>query len=415
MRETVRVAVVDGVGEGLGAEAPAQREAPGEAEVEVSPEADVGGVDVGVHGALPGRVAHRVMAGHGLRRAVVARRDAELPGVREAADVKVPTVARGEPQHPGVVRLGVAVAPGVLREAREVLAHEELAQKAIGAHRGARGAVGHVELHEDPVTRRRAALEGVVGAVEGHEAAVDVARAHHPGAVEARDVRLREHAEGGVVRERPHVLPVDRRARRRAVLAEAVAARELPRDEGLAALPAGREEREGPGGAEHPVLPAQEHAALLDPEVEPRAARDGEVTLPGVVGPFEHAQAVDHLGDHPVEVGVALPVHVRDVVRGHSADRELHVLPVLRVEAPEEDLVGLAVAAVLREEEPRREREELRGAAPRHRAQLADVEVELRRRPRRTGAAHRGPLGLVRASLSREGEQREERRKKGTT
>lgn len=68
---------------------------------------------------------------------------------------------------------------------------------------------------------------------------------------------------------------------------------------------------------------------------------------------------VDELGDEEVEVGVALPVRVRRHVDGHPLETRLEVRAMIEVEAANEVLVRLAVARVLRDDEPRHGFEQL--------------------------------------------------------
>ena len=83
------------------------------------------------------------------------------------------------------------------------------------------------------------------------------------------------------------------------------------------------------------------------------AARDREVPLLRRVRPLEDAHRLDELGDDEVRVCVAVAVVVARVVDGDAVDGELEVLPFVRVEAAQEDLLGVARAALVREEEAR--------------------------------------------------------------
>jgi hypothetical protein len=64
-----------------------------------------------------------------------------------------------------------------------------------------------------------------------------------------------------------------------------------------------------------------------------------------------------------MQVCVALPVNVRDVVDGGATGPNLEVLPVLRVETAIEDLMRLALTAVLCEKDARTNREQIGGGA----------------------------------------------------
>jgi hypothetical protein len=151
-----------------------------------------------------------------------------------------------------------------------------------------------------------------------------------------------------------------------------------------------------PRGVKLPEGAAQHHPAVAYPEVEAGAARDGEVALTRIEGALLHGEPIDHLGEHEVEVGVALSVHVGHVVDQQAPDGKLHVLPVLRVKASQEELVRLALSPVLREVEARRQGEKLRRAAPRHGPVRVHRHAVLARAPAPRGAPHhRRRLGPV--------------------
>ena len=86
-------------------------------------------------------------------------------------------------------------------------------------------------------------------------------------------------------------------------------------------------------------------------------------------------------------VGVAVAVQVAALVDGHAADGELDVLPFARVEAAQEDLLGVPFAALVREEDARGELEKLGRVLRAARAQLADAQVEVGRAAARRSLA----------------------------
>ncbi len=90
--------------------------------------------------------------------------------------------------------------------------------------------------------------------------------------------------------------------------------------------------------------------------------RRGEVALAGEVGPFAVGEPAHDLGDHEVGVGVALAVAVRAHVDGHAIDGDGQIGAVVEIEAAQEVLVGFALAAVLRHDQPRHGFEHLAGA-----------------------------------------------------
>ena len=76
-----------------------------------------------------------------------------------------------------------------------------------------------------------------------------------------------------------------------------------------------------------------------------------------------------------MRVGVAVAVVVARVVDGDAVDGELEVLPLVRVEAAQEDLLGVARAALVREEEARGELERVGGVRARDGLELAERHV----------------------------------------
>ena len=116
-------------------------------------------------------------------------------------------------------------------------------------------------------------------------------------------------------------------------------------------------------------------AAVGEPEVIVGAARDGVVALPRIERPLDHAQRLNQLGDDEVGVGVAVAVQVARLVDRHAVDGELDVLSFARVEAAQEHLLGVALAAFVGEQDARRELEELGGVGARHERELPDVDV----------------------------------------
>ena len=103
------------------------------------------------------------------------------------------------------------------------------------------------------------------------------------------------------------------------------------------------------GPAADPGLPAR----LLQPEREVGRARHGEVPRIGPPGARAQLDALHQHRRDEVQVEVAVPVHVGDLVDRHALERHADVRAVDRVEATQEVLVGLPVPAVRGEVEPR--------------------------------------------------------------
>ena len=68
-------------------------------------------------------------------------------------------------------------------------------------------------------------------------------------------------------------------------------------------------------------------------------------------GPLRELHAADQLGNQEVEIRVALAVRVRRHVHRHAGDRGGEVGAVIEIEAAQEVLVRLALAAVLRDDD----------------------------------------------------------------
>jgi hypothetical protein len=110
-------------------------------------------------------------------------------------------------------------------------------------------------------------------------------------------------------------------------------------------------EQERALGAERADLVAGGEAALGQPQLVVGAAGDREVALPRIVGALDDAQGLDQLGDHEVQVGVAVAVQVAGLVDHVAVDPQLDVLALAGVEAAQEDLLRVALAAFVGEQE----------------------------------------------------------------
>jgi hypothetical protein len=133
----------------------------------------------------------------------------------------------------------------------------------------------------------------------------------------------------------------------------------------------------------------------------------GEVAVPREVGPLGDLDPLHQLGDHEVEIGVALPVAVADQVDRDAVHEHRHVGAVIGVEAAEEVLVRLAAAGVLHDVEPGDDLEDVGGTRVR-----AQLEVAIADRARRGGGARArgargGAEGRARVLQRRLGRRRE--------
>ena len=72
-----------------------------------------------------------------------------------------------------------------------------------------------------------------------------------------------------------------------------------------------------------------------------------EIAEIGEIGALAVVQGADQLGNHEIEIGIALAMPMGAHVDRHVVQRDINVGAVIEVEAAQEVLVGLALAAVL--------------------------------------------------------------------
>ena len=80
------------------------------------------------------------------------------------------------------------------------------------------------------------------------------------------------------------------------------------------------------------------------------APAEEKVAFIGKVRAFFVVDAFDQLGDKPVQIAVALPMRMRGHVHGHAVYEAGEIGAVVQVKAAQEILIGLAIAAVLRDD-----------------------------------------------------------------
>lgn len=94
-------------------------------------------------------------------------------------------------------------------------------------------------------------------------------------------------------------------------------------------------------------------------------ARCREIALLGKVGALLVCDAADQFRDHEIEVGIALAMGVRAHIHRHAGHTGGKIGAVVQVEAAQEILVCLAVAAVLGDDQPRHGFKQFAGAQQR--------------------------------------------------
>ena len=90
----------------------------------------------------------------------------------------------------------------------------------------------------------------------------------------------------------------------------------------------------------------------------------GEVAVLREVGPLDDVHAPEGFRDQEMEIQVSLAVNLRGFVQRNAVEIAGKVLSVLRVEAPQEDLMGLASAGVLIDKDAGHDPEKVGGGLP---------------------------------------------------
>ncbi len=107
----------------------------------------------------------------------------------------------------------------------------------------------------------------------------------------------------------------------------------------------------------------------------------GEIAFVGEIGPLADVDRPDQLGDQEIQIGIALAVRVGAHVDRHAVDRDGEIGAVVEIEAAQEILVGLAVAAVLGDDQAGHDFKRFGGPGKRPRVDIraADIFLACRR------------------------------------
>ena len=103
--------------------------------------------------------------------------------------------------------------------------------------------------------------------------------------------------------------------------------------------------------------------------VDMRRPGRGKIALLGVIRPFAVSDAVDQLRDQKIEVGITLAVGMAGHIDRDAADVGGEISAVIEIEATQEILVGLAVAGMLGNDQPRHHFQRLTWTQDRHGSQ----------------------------------------------
>ena len=272
-------------------------------------------------------------------------------------------MAQRRPDDLPIVELFELVAVHRVREeVGEVGEERHVVEEPVGLHARDRARAGAPPLAPHRVTARGAGVGRVDEAEAGDVTALHRALRDLIGRAPITVVELAAQPEAAAV------APA-RVAQQPAEPPELV--RPLPRPvfrsdvEGAQEVAAAHPRRPARDRAHHSELARRDPQEGLDEAVEEREVRRSgcaEVTLLGVVRALAVVDALDELGDHEVEVGVALTVTVARHVHRDTLHREAEVGPVIEVEPTDEVLVGLPAAAVLCRHHARYGLEKIAGA-----------------------------------------------------
>src|SRR6266436_6517041 len=258
----------------------------------------------------------------------------------------------------------------VLHDAQAARGQEELHGRDAIAHWGLQ-----LERERAPCSIRP--LARILRAEEVDASRVHVVLAHHARRLAVRRVGAAEHAKQSSQSQLSFVLRHGAGARARAVDPEPCALAELRSGEGplpLASRCPEREEAARPvrtgGGREAKSTVA--HAQLV-----PGAPCLGEIALARIEWPLRDLQALDQLGDDEVGVRISVAVRIVDLVDGDAVHAELDGLALLGVEPAQEHLLGMALPALVGDEDAGRQLEQVLGVLARDDRQLPDVDHEV--------------------------------------
>ena len=112
-------------------------------------------------------------------------------------------------------------------------------------------------------------------------------------------------------------------------------------------------------------------------QIDVHRADRGEIAFVGEVRSLADIDRADQFGDQEIQVGIALPVRMGAHVDRHFVDRDGEIGAVVEIEAAQEILVGLAVAAVLGDDQAGNDFKRFRGPGKRPRVDFRAADIFL--------------------------------------
>ena len=310
---------------------------------------------------------------------------------RTAQQRRRPAVRGAAAGHPAPIDLLLLIAVHRIVEVEREVRHEvERVAHGVGRHLRERPRSAALPLEGDAVTAGLAAVGRVDGAEAIDQPVVDGALRRRLGGVPGAVIpRIREgqavDAVAAAVAQHGVGLVVGVGHGPRSVVA-----RQLHRRQQRAAPDLRRERQQAAAEAVGAALEGEERTLQRRRIGDRRRAGGGEVALVREVRPLRELDAGDDLRNQEVDVGVALAVRVGRHVHRRAGHRHREVAAVIEVEAAQEVLVGLALAAVLRDDDARHGLEHLALAHDRPHVELTRGDRALARRLRDADQALRG-------------------------
>ena len=72
------------------------------------------------------------------------------------------------------------------------------------------------------------------------------------------------------------------------------------------------------------------------------------------IGPFVYFHSIDSFRDQPMKIGIPLAMGMADDINGNAINKNGEIRAMVGVEAAEKDLISLAAAVMLANDQPRR-------------------------------------------------------------
>ena len=130
--------------------------------------------------------------------------------------------------------------------------------------------------------------------------------------------------------------------------------------------------QEGAQGVEAARFQSKHTAIEMPAGLKIYIAGSGEISFIRIVGTLAEVDLVYQFGNEKMQIGVTLTMRMGNHIDGHAVDADIDIGAVVDVETTHKDLLGLAAAGMLGDEQARREAEKVLGGLYR-----PEVDVDL--------------------------------------